>query len=163
MPWLLNAPHQIRLKFLQGLNDGDGYVNKKYQKIGNASGVNSNFISEVLLSLGVLSRINGPRVVIEQQTSIIHAVELPYFLHANGRQKDANKLTEMIANRMLHSRMPISYEIGKYIISLKKQGNSTGEITEKIFDKFNICFYPRRIRVFIENEKNTNYYKQITK
>jgi hypothetical protein len=53
---------------------------------------------------------------------------------------------------MLHSRMPITYEIGKYIKALKKQGYSTGEITEKVFDKFNICYYPRRVRIFLKKE-----------
>ncbi len=150
--WLLSAPRNIRLKFLQGLNDGDGYVNTKYQKIGNACGVNSDFILRLLSSLGVESRINGPRVVIEQQASIIHAAELPYFLHANGRQEEAYKLAEMMGNRMLHTREPITNEIGSFIKTLKKQGKSIGEITERVFDKFNICYYPRRIRIFLKDE-----------
>jgi hypothetical protein len=84
-PWLLTAPKHIRIKFIQGLNDGDGHVLVGYQQLGNASEKNSAFLKKLLLTLQIKSWINIRRVLIEGKNSILKAVELPFFLHALGR------------------------------------------------------------------------------
>ncbi|MFX1243674.1 MAG: hypothetical protein ACFE8F_01865, partial [Promethearchaeota archaeon] len=150
-PWLHTAPRHIRTKFLQGLNDGDGYANTKYQKLGNASEVNSPFLIELLSTLGVNSRFLKNRVIIEQQASVIHAAKLPFFLHATGRQDQAAKLAKMIAARMQNAWAPMHWKAEYYIEKLAKQKRSPGEITEFIFDKLGICYYPGRIRKIMKS------------
>jgi hypothetical protein len=155
--WLLWSPKHIQIKFLQGLNDGDGYANTKYQKLGNACGVNSEFLVKFLDSLGVNSRILVNRVVIEQQDSIIYAAEFPFFLHATGRQKKAEKLANMIAIRKLTTWEPVHWKAEYYAKMLSKQGKSPGEITEFIFDKLNLCYYPDRIRKIIQKDESESF------
>jgi hypothetical protein len=145
-PWLLTAPKPIRIKFLQGLNDGDGYANTKYQKLGNASGVNCEFVQELLETLSILSLINGRRVVIVRVNSIIFATELPYFLHATGRQEKAEKLNKMMSYRLLSMKEPVHWKIEYTIKELAKEEMSPGEIAEKIFDEFGVCYYPKKVR-----------------
>ncbi len=42
--WILTAPDEFRLKFLQGLNDRDGFATVKVQRMGNACGPNVPFV-----------------------------------------------------------------------------------------------------------------------
>ena len=152
-PWLLTAPKHIRIKFLQGLNDGDGYANTKYQKLGNACEVNSPFLIEFLLSLGINSRFLLNRVIIEQQASVIYAADLPFFLHATGRQEKANKLSRMMAARAQHAGAPMHWKAEYFIEKLAKEGKSPGEIVEFIFDELGICYYPGRIRKIMKQKE----------
>ena len=118
----------------------------------SACGVNSKFMVKFLDSLGVNSRILLNRIVIEQQHSVIFAAELPFFLHAKGRQDKANKLAKMVTVRAFHAREPIHWKAEYYTKKLSKQGKSPGEIVEFIFDKLNRCYYPARIRKIIEEK-----------
>ncbi|MFX1405032.1 MAG: hypothetical protein ACFE9D_11295 [Promethearchaeota archaeon] len=152
-PWLLTAPNHIRTKFLQGLNDGDGHVLVGYQQLGNASEKNSGFLTKLLSTFKIRSWINIRRVIIEQIRSIFTAVELPFFLHAIERQEKANKLAKMIRSRIQHSKVPVSYQVSSYIWKLHEKGFSYGEIAEIIFDKFQICYHPKRVSKVIRRYK----------
>jgi hypothetical protein len=152
-PWLLKAPRQIRIRFLQGLNDGDGHVLVGYQQLGNASEKNSIFLTKLLHTLKIRSWVNIRRVLIEHKESILKAVGLPFFLHAIERQEKANKLEKMIQNRTRHSRNPVPNQVGSYIWKLHTEGFSNGEIAEIIYNKFQICYHPKRIRKVIGNHK----------
>ena len=145
-PWLLTAPKHIRIKFLQGLNDGDGYANTKYQKLGNASGVNCEFVQELFETFSILSLINGRRVVVVRINSIIFATELPFFLHATGRQEKAEKLNRMMSSRLLALKEPVHWKIEFAIKELAKEKKLPGEIAEIIFDRFGVCYYPKKVR-----------------
>jgi len=109
-----------------------------------------------LYSLGVNSRILVNRVVIRQQNSIIFAVKLPFFLHAIGRQKNAEKLAKMVANRRLRAGEPVHWKAELFAKLLSKQGKSPGGITEIIFDEINLCYYPDTIRKIIKEEETTS-------
>ena len=82
---------------------------------------------------------------------IVHAVELPFFLHAIGRQEKAEKIVTMVINRFLHSNEPVPQNVAKEIQRLHRQGKSTGKIIELIYDKHDICYYGKRIRNIIRN------------
>jgi hypothetical protein len=81
------------------------------------------------------------------------AVELPFFLNAIERQEKANKIAKMVQNRTRNSRDPVPYQVGVNIWKLHEKGFSNGEIAEIIFDKFEICYHPKRIRKVIRNHK----------
>jgi hypothetical protein len=150
-PWLFNTPDNIRVKFLQGIADGDGYAMTKYQKMGIASTSNREFIKELLKAFSIDSNINGPNVVIVKRDSINHSAELPFFLHATGRQERAEKIVRMLQARRLHAGKVIPQEVQLQIIKLAKQGKSTGEVVEAIFDRYNLCFAPKTVRKIIKS------------
>ena len=140
--WLLNSPRQVRLKFIQGLNDSDGFVSLKGQYIGIASGVNGNFTVGLLSTFGIKSRYSEKsyKVSIEEQESIKKACRLPFFQFATGRQSDAAKLLELLEVRSVSRRKPVPLEIIQQIIELREQGLSYGEIAEHIYDVFHLPF-----------------------
>jgi hypothetical protein len=146
-PWLLNAPHIIRLRILQGFTDGDGFTSVKGQCLGIASTVNKVFLQKLLNSFNINSFYSqtGRSVIIRRNESILQASSLPFFLHAVGRQEMANKLTEMIQIRKVQRRIPISKTVNKRMIQLKKEGMSNGAIIEQIFDEFRISLSRARV------------------
>ncbi len=69
--WILIAPRIIRIKFVQGLNDGDGWASVKDQTIGNACEPNIDFVKQLLLTFKIESTDDGRRVRIHKQDSLI--------------------------------------------------------------------------------------------
>ncbi|MFX1577829.1 MAG: hypothetical protein ACFFCF_11770 [Promethearchaeota archaeon] len=151
-PWILKAPRLIRIRFLQGLNDGDGHVLLGHLQLGNACEVNAYFYANLLSTFSIHSLKNKQRVIIENMDGIVHATELPFFLHAIDRQEKANKAATMVVNRFLHSKGPVPKQVVSDVQEYHRQGKSTGEIIETVFDKHNICYYPKRIRNIIQNK-----------
>ena len=49
--WIINAPHLIRLKILQGITDGDGHASVKNQNLGIATSINRDFFQKLLYIL----------------------------------------------------------------------------------------------------------------
>jgi len=153
-PWILIAPRQIRIRILQGLNDGDGHVLTGYEQLGNACEINSKFLKELLKTFEIKSIINVRRVIIENRESILRAIELPFFLHAHGRQEKAIKLGKMARNKRRHLRSVVSKQVADDIIKLHEMGNSSGAIVEIIYDTHNICYSFGRIRKIIRDHQN---------
>ncbi|MFX1581071.1 MAG: hypothetical protein ACFFCJ_02525 [Promethearchaeota archaeon] len=151
--WLLKTPYSIRLRFLQGIADGDGWAMTKYQKVGIASTTNCEFIKDLLNTFLINSRINGPNVVIVRRDSINLSSELPFFLHAKSRQENLEKIVQMLIVRSHKVVRTVPQEIKIEIIKLSKQGKSVGEIVETIFDKHNFCFSPKTVRKIIKNNQ----------
>lgn len=83
--WLLDAPRSIQIKFLQGLNDGDGYASVKAKALGNACAPNALLKKKILKCLGIYSKAYPEKQVIVRNSSIIKATNLPFFLHAIER------------------------------------------------------------------------------
>jgi hypothetical protein len=150
-PWILSTPQQIRIRFLQGLNDGDGHVLLGHLQLGNACEVNSSFYADLLGTFDIHSLTNKQRAIVENMEGIVQAVELPFFLHAIGRQEKAEKLATMVVNRFLHSKELVPQEVANEVQRLHRQGKSTGKIIELIYDKHGICYYGKRIRNIIRN------------
>ncbi|MFX1473874.1 MAG: LAGLIDADG family homing endonuclease [Promethearchaeota archaeon] len=152
--WLLKAPHDIRLKFLQGLSDGDGWASVSAQRIGISSTVNGDFIQELLQTFAIESRftIHGRNVEIKKVASIIRSTELPFFLHATGRQANAEKIAKMLRIRKTQKRRPISSTTIEHIMSLHKEGNTPGRIAEILYDQYGLSYRNESIRVIIRRK-----------
>jgi hypothetical protein len=145
--YLLKASYEIRLRFLQGMNDGDGYAVVKGQYIGNACGVNSRFYQELIKTFGIESKIiknpdgaHKDRIDVIKQESIKHAAELPFFLHAIGRQENLEKILKMFEVRSEQMRGLFPDEVAERIMELREQGESFGGIAEIIFNEYGLSY-----------------------
>ncbi len=152
--WLFTAPFKVRLKFLQGVTDGDGCALIGKQILSIASGVNSHFIKKLLETFDVESRCissgRRARVDVSRKKSVKIATELPFFLHAIGRQAAADKSLEMIKAREKIYRQPVPKDIIDHMIGLREQGLSFYKITERIFDEYGLSYRRWRIRSIIK-------------
>jgi hypothetical protein len=144
--WILRAPEDIRLRFLHGLNDGDGYASTKAQVMGNASEANGALYVRLLESFGVRSRDAQGKVQVESIESIKRAAKLPFFLHATGRQSNAEKIAKMLEARKETSRRPIPEEVVQRMVELRRLGKSYGETAEIIYEEYNRSYSKSSIR-----------------
>ncbi|MFX1299947.1 MAG: hypothetical protein ACFFDE_03315 [Promethearchaeota archaeon] len=133
--WLLKAPHEIKVKFLQGLSDGDGWASVSNHAIGITCGVNKSFVSKLLLSCKIRAFEAGRNIQIKKPDSVEQAVNLPFFLNASGRQKAAKKVGKMARARQSRGNAEMPSEIYERILELRKKSNSYGRIAEAIFDE----------------------------
>lgn len=150
--WIFKIPTEIRLRFLQGLNDGDGYAIVGSQRIGNACGVNKHVFKELLRTFNIESRYKEGSVEIIRVESIRRAVELPFFLHATGRQVKANKIVEMLQTRREQKR-GVPEDVIKHAMDLHNEGKSYGELSEMIFDQYRLSYSPSTIYRFIKRKR----------
>ncbi len=87
--------------------------------------------------------------------SIILAAELPFFLHATGRQQQADKLAKTMATKKLQDR-GIHWNAELCIHMLTQQGKSSGEIVEFIYDHLNLYYhYEKVLKIRKKNIINT--------
>ncbi len=149
--WLFKAPYNIQLKFLQGLNDGDGWASVCNQAIGNTSGVNKPIILKLLQKFEIRSFEAGQNVQITNSESVNKAVQLPFFMMASGRQKSAEKIAEMIEGRSSERTGEIPIEIYSRMLELRKNGYSHGRIAESIFDETGHSYHRDKIRRILLN------------
>ncbi len=158
--WLLDGPLDIRLKFLQALNDGDGFASVKGQKIGNTCIPNIPFFMQLLNSFNIESypRSDQKQVVIRKADSIKRAVRLPFFLHATGRQIIAEKLVKMLSKRKSQRRGFYTEDVVILILDLKGKGQSLGVIAEKVYDKYGLSFSRSSIDNIIRSRGLIGYY-----
>ncbi|MFX1577399.1 MAG: hypothetical protein ACFFCF_09495 [Promethearchaeota archaeon] len=161
--WLLSTPRSVRLKFLQGLNDSDGFVSIKSQYMGIACGVNGDFTVNLLAAFGINSRYykESFKVAIEEQESIKRACRLPSFQFAVGRQSKAEKLLGVLEARSDSRRKPVSKEIIQKIIELREQGLSYGAIAERIYDENHLSYHPTSISYQFRKHKSKDVEKTI--
>lgn len=143
--WLLTSPREFRLKFLQGLNDGDGSASIKDQTLSNTCGPNIPFVRQLLQTFKIGSSKDSQRIKITRQECIMLAAKLPFFLHATERQRNADKLAEMMRIRREENPRFIPKEVIAEVHRLKRQGLSNGTIAEQVFDKFRVSYDKRRI------------------
>ena len=134
--WLLTAPTNIRIKFLQGFNDGDGSASIKDQTLSNTCGPNIPFLRKLLQTFDIGSTKDEHRIKIKRQICVLRAAKLPFFLHATDRQMNADKLAEMIRVRREENPRFIPQEVIAEVHQLNRQRLSKGKIAELIFDKF---------------------------
>lgn len=141
MEWLLGAPRMVRVKFLQGLNDGDGWASVKAQELGNASGPSTGFVQNLLMTFDIESRQSHEKdeVRITKQSSIERAAKLPFFLYAETRQDAADKIAAMIKRRKTQ-RGSVPEEVVILMKKLRKRQTSYGGIAEVIFNEFGLSF-----------------------
>lgn len=150
--WILVIPPKVRKRFLQGLNDGDGWASIKDQVLGNACQPNIQFYQDLLKTWGIESRHDTLRVKISRQESIIRATTIPFFFHAVDRQKEAEKLAEMIRVRREENPQFIPKKVIERAFQLYLEGKSHGKIAEIIFDEYGVSYDPRRIEYILRKD-----------
>jgi hypothetical protein len=143
--WILNMSTQYRKRLLQGLNDGDGCASIKDQALSNTCGPNIPFVRKLLQTFAIGSAKDEHRIKIIRQQCIVQAAKLPFFLHATERQKNAEKIAEMMRVRKEENPKFIPKEVIIEVHRLNRLGLSKGEIAERIFDKFRVSYDKRRI------------------
>jgi hypothetical protein len=151
--WLLEAPVDARIAFLQGLNDGDGWASIKTQCVGNACAPNIPFVKALLSTFGINATDDGRRVRICSQDGIIRASELPFFRHATGRQENATKLAQMMHIRQRQYPGITSHKMTETIERFRSQGLSYGEIATHIFDRFGVSLDHQAVMRRIRRER----------
>ena len=138
--WILNTPDDLRIAFLQGLADGDGWADTRSQYIGIYAGPNISLIQELLTSFQIRSSIDRKRVRFRRQKSVIIAAGLPLFRFATSRKENAEKIAEMMQARKKKKERFIPPEISKLILQLHTHKKSSGFIAEYIYDQFGISY-----------------------
>ena len=158
--WIQKAPFEIRQKFLQALNDGDGFASVTGQIIGNACIPNISFLIRLLNTFDIESspRSDRKQVVIRKADSIIQAARLPFFLHATSRQLNAEKIAKMLRKRRHQKRGLFPEDVVIEILTLKRKRMSFGEIAEKVFDKYGFSLSRSSIDHIIRSRSIIGYY-----
>ncbi len=146
--WLLDAPRSIQIKFLQGLNDGDGYASVKAKALGNACPPNTLLVKKILKGLDIDSKAYPDKLLIKRNQSIIKATNLPFFLHATERQNNAEKIVKMIKVRKKTGNT-FDALVQQKIKKWSKNGLSSGAISERFFDETGKSFSITQIRYYV--------------
>ncbi|TXT56052.1 MAG: hypothetical protein BAJATHORv1_30436 [Candidatus Thorarchaeota archaeon] len=132
--WIIDAPKDFRICFIQGVSDGDGTVTSMLAEISTTS--EGEFYSRVLDSLGFSTKFSDSRVLIHRVEDIPKAAHLPLFKFASGRQKKLNHLSRMT---QVSSEAGYMSESEKELIqSLIKQDYGRSEIRFKIWEELRI-------------------------
>lgn len=148
--WILRAPEDLRIAFLQGIADGDGYASVIAQRIGLGSIRNAKFIHQLLATLGIKSYLRKKGVETIQHDSIFKAASLPIFRHANDKTEALNELCEMLRDRP--RRKAVSSDEIKIIVALAKKGLSKYRVAYHLWKKYRISRSPATIgRIIKEN------------
>lgn len=155
--WILNAPNELKIAFLQGLNDGDGCASVKDQCLSNTCGPNISLVQKLLASFDITSSHDEYRVRIYSLNGIIQATDLPFFRHATKRQSNARKLAQMAKIRQHQPHGINSPEILDRMIELHDMGCSMGRIAEILFDEFNVSFDSSTVRRRLEALDEIDY------
>ena len=142
--YFFNASKGVRITFLHGVTDGDGIVSCKWEQLGIASVSNQHFLKQFLGSLDIDSAIDKDRIRI-QRDCFERATNLPFFRHATGRQKNAEKLVEMTKAQIETRYKQVPKIIEKEICALRREGKSYGEIAEIIYDRHSLSFNHNKI------------------
>jgi hypothetical protein len=94
--WILHAPPFFKIRFLQGLFDGDGWALIGDNEIGIYSERNQEIIHRILQQLGIKAIKTGTtKLRIRSNEGIKAATRLPIFLSARGRLEIARSLVLM--------------------------------------------------------------------
>ncbi len=141
--WLLSAPVEFELWFLQGLADSDGYVDLNKHEIGIVVEPNQFLLAKVLRKLQVRFRVSR----IKNQSAFIMSVRegfrLPIFSPFSRTHKfELSK--RLVEAQRYHGPWPrwLRHDVDR----LTSLGKPTGEVILAILDKHNIAIRSQHIR-----------------
>jgi hypothetical protein len=135
--WILNSPENLRIAFLQGIADSDGYVDIGVSQVGLITKTNIELFEKVFDSL----EIHHTRKYLHYRTlptAMIHlksAYSLPIFnpYIKSYRWQLTKKLAE--AERLPHQ---LPKELGKEVTGHLEKGSSSIDIVKMLLYKYNI-------------------------
>ncbi|TXT57823.1 MAG: hypothetical protein BAJATHORv1_10531 [Candidatus Thorarchaeota archaeon] len=151
--WILDAPRNLRVAFLQGYADGDGGVSSRSYYFAISTHSDHETVENLLQSLGVDTHRTKKYVRTANFQAVKNIAEIPPFKYARDRQRTLEKTVKMIEARRLSPKAnPPSQEEIIFMKQLRAEGVSYGLIGEHLFDKYGYTLDPRNIRDFIENQ-----------
>lgn len=142
--WLLEAPNEFKISFLQGLADSDGFVDFTAQHAAVITHPNTDLIEKIFSSLGIKTRKwlitrTGLWCLV---MSIKDAYNLPLF-NPYVRGYRYEKVIKLFNAKRLSGHMPewLSQKINEHI----KSGLSGTKLVEKIIDEHGIAIRTKNI------------------
>jgi hypothetical protein len=151
--WILDAPLAFRVKFLQGLFDGDGWALIGDNEIGIYSERNQEIIHRILQQLGIKAIKTGTtKLRIRSCEGVEAAARLPVFLSARGRFEIARSLVLM--NEAQHPGiLNQSQSLRRRILQLREsEGLSYGMIRFRIYKETGLAISQRVIARAVKQE-----------
>ena len=143
--WLLSAPKEFKIAFLQGLADSDGFVDFNSQQIGIITEPNTQLVKEILDSIKIHST---PKLFTQHKLwalmiNIKDAYNLPLFnpIVKSYRYQDTEKLfkaTQISGHWPEWLRLKVEYHI--------KQGLRGTKLMKKVLDEEGIAITTKHIR-----------------
>lgn len=153
--WLLKAPKEFKIYFLQGLADSDGYIDITTHRAGIITGPNTKFIKRLLKTMD----IKGEESYLHKGSlgqikfRLEKAIELPLFSpYVNSYRFQL--MQKIIKAKRLHHHWP-TY-LGKEVDNYLKEGFSSTKIIQKVLNDHNIIIrqggiYKRRNKIKMGN------------
>jgi len=143
--WILKMPYDWRIKFLQGLADGDGWASTRGLDTGISTAVNQEFFERIFHSVGIESKKTPSSVLITRKEEIRNAKQLPLFYHSTGRQ---GRLDTLVAMSDSVTGKWISGREKEIVLDLHERGLSGGEISEVLWKNYGIARNPSTLNYF---------------
>jgi len=143
--WILKMPHDWRVKFLQGLADGDGWASTRGLNTGISTAVNQELFEQIFHSVGIESKKTPSSVLITHKEDIRKAKQLPLFYHSTGRQ---GRLDTLVAMSDSVTGKWISGEEKEIVLDLHEKGMTGGEISEVLWSEYRISRAPSTLNYF---------------
>jgi len=142
--WILEAPREFKISFLQGLADSDGFVDFSAQQAAVITHPNTDLIEKIFISLEVKTR----RWLITQTglwclvMGIKDAYNLPLF-NPYVKCYRYEKVIKLFNAKRLSGHTPewLSRKVNEYI----KSGLSGTKLVEKIIDEYGIAIRTKNI------------------
>jgi hypothetical protein len=150
--WVLDSPRSFQIRVLQGLFDGDGWALVVGGKIGIASKVNTDFIEQLLLCVGIKpNREKLHQLSIQSQENIQKAAELPIFLSATEKLENINEILRMLDQTRSLGTPIDNLPLIRQIQDIGQDPRlSLGRIRLKIYKELGITLSPRTIGRIID-------------
>jgi hypothetical protein len=131
--WMLTAPKNFKIAFLQGIFDSDGWIDLNTQSVGVASGPNTKFLKDLFQTLDICGKNDKYNISLRMNCKGAYLLSVfnPYV-----RSYRYIKLEKFIkAKRFKHWPKWLHQKIDNYI----KLGFKRIEIIEKILDEDKIA------------------------
>ena len=142
--WILKAPKEFRICFLQGLAESDGFVDITSFQIGIITEPNTKLIKMILLSLGIEStkRFFQHSRLWALMLNVNKSYNLPIF-NQFLRSYRYQKMEKIFFAKRINGHWP--NWICEEVYKLSKMGLSGTKLSEKIIDEYGILIRAQRI------------------
>ncbi len=146
MEWVLDLETPLRIGFLRGVADGDGFATVRAFHAGISSKANKRFLMRLLDSLGIESRSYRTGVRIDKTAALRRSAETGLFYTAGGKSLRLKQIVSMLDAM---NRKRIKDEEKEIIVKLYNEGLTDGEIICTLWSEYGIARRPTTIDAFL--------------
>ena len=149
--WILSAPRQLRIAFLQGFADGDGSASYKGNYFSISTHSNHEFMRKLFESFELETYTSRTYVRTKGVESLLKVASLPPFKHAATRQRDLEAAVVMFdaTRRNIQTNPPSAGEV-RFMEDLRRRGFSFGEIRKRLYEKYGYTIDQRDISRLVQ-------------